>query len=69
LLYLNIKKIETKEILIKIIIMEDFYNENMSPEELEAIRQMSDAPTLIFMFIMLIVFVISMLFEDNVRGY
>ncbi len=49
--------------------MEDFYNENMSPEELEAIRQMSDAPTLIFMFIMLIVFVISMLFEDNVRGY
>ena len=48
--------------------MEDFYD-TMSPEELEAIRQMSDAPTLIFMFIMAVIFIISMLFEDNVRGY
>ena len=48
--------------------MEDFYDP-MSPEELEAIRQMSDAPTLIFMFIMMVIFVISMLFEDNRRGY
>ena len=48
--------------------MEDFYDP-MSPEELEAIRQMSDAPTLIFMFIMAIIFVISMLIGDNRRGY
>lgn len=48
--------------------MEDFYDP-MSPEELEAVRQMSDAPTLIFMFIMAIIFVISMLIDDNRRGY
>ncbi len=48
--------------------MEDFYDP-MSPEELEAIRQMSDAPTLIFMFIMAIIFIISMLIGDNRRGY
>jgi hypothetical protein len=49
--------------------MEDFYNENMSPGELEATRQMSDAPTLIFMFVLGIIFTISMLFDDNRRGY
>jgi len=48
--------------------MEDFLDP-MSPEELEAVRQMSDAPTLIFMFIMAIIFVISMLIGDNRRGY
>ena len=48
--------------------MEDFYDP-MSPEEFEAVRQMSDAPTLIFMFIMAIIFVISMLIDDNRRGY
>ena len=48
--------------------MEDFYDP-MSPEELEALREMSDAPTLIFMFIMDIIFVISMLIGDNRRGY
>ena len=44
--------------------MEDFYDP-MTPEELETVRQMSDAQTLIFMFIMAIIFVISMLFENN----
>jgi len=49
--------------------MEDFYDP-MSPEELEAIRQMSDAPTLLFMFIMAFIFIISMLFESsNRRGF
>tara|TARA_Y200000002_G_scaffold53426_1_gene38941 strand:+ start:1183 stop:1329 length:147 start_codon:yes stop_codon:yes gene_type:complete len=48
--------------------MEDFYDP-MSPEELEAVRQMSDAPTLIFMFIIAVIFVISMLIGDNRRGY
>ena len=48
--------------------MEDFYDP-MSPEELEAVRQMSDAPTLIFMFIIAFIFVISMLIGDNRRGY
>jgi len=48
--------------------MEDFLDP-MSPEELEAVRQMSDAPTLIFMFIMAIIFVVSMLIGDNRRGY
>ena len=48
--------------------MEDFLDP-MSPEELEAVRQMSDAPTLIFMFIMAIIFVISILIGDNRRGY
>jgi len=48
--------------------MEDFYDP-MSPEELEAVRQMSDAPTLIFMFIVAFIFVISMLIGDNRRGY
>ena len=46
--------------------MEDFYDP-MSPEELETVRQMSDAPTLIFMFILAILFVASMLFESNNR--
>ena len=46
--------------------MEDFF-EPMSPEELEAVRQMSDAPTLIFMFIMAVIFIVSMLFESNNR--
>ena len=44
--------------------MEDFLDP-MSPEELEAVRQMSDAPTLILMAIMAFIFVISMLFENN----
>jgi hypothetical protein len=48
--------------------MEDFYDP-MSPEELEAVRQMSDAPTLLFMFIIAFIFVISMLIGDNRRGY
>jgi len=48
--------------------MEDFYDP-MSPEELEAVRQMSDAPTLLFMFIIAVIFVISMLIGDNRRGY
>ena len=48
--------------------MEDFFDP-MTPEELEAIREMSDAPTLLFMFIMMVIFVISMLFEDNRHGY
>ena len=46
--------------------MEDFFDP-MSPEELEAVREMSDGPTLIFMFIMAILFVISMLFDGNNR--
>ena len=46
--------------------MEDFFDP-MSPEELEAVREMSDGPTLILMFIMAILFVISMLFESNNR--
>lgn len=46
--------------------MEDFYDP-MSPEELEAVRQMSDGPTLLFMFIMVFIFIISMLFESNNR--
>jgi hypothetical protein len=48
--------------------MEDFLDP-MSPEELEAVRQMSDAPTLILMAIMAFIFVISMLIGDNRRGY
>ena len=44
--------------------MEDFYDP-MSPEELEAVREMSDAPTLIFMFVMVFIFIVSMLFESN----
>ena len=47
--------------------MEDFYDP-MSPEELEAVREMSDAPTLIFMFIAAIIFVVSMLIESNNRN-
>ena len=47
--------------------MEDFYDP-MSPEELEAVREMSDAPTLIFMFIAAIIFVVSMLLESNNRN-
>ena len=39
--------------------MEDFFDP-MSPEELESVRQMSDGPTLIFMFIMAFIFIISM---------
>ena len=46
--------------------MEDFYDP-MSPEELEAVREMSDAPTLLFMFIMAFIFIVSMLFESNSR--
>jgi hypothetical protein len=46
--------------------MEDFFDP-MTPEELEAIRQMSDAPTLLFMFIMAFIFIISMLIDDNRR--
>ena len=46
--------------------MEDFLDP-MSPEELEAVREMSDAPTLIFMFIAAIIFVVSMLIESNNR--
>ena len=46
--------------------MEDFYDP-MSPEELEAVREMSDAPTLLFMFIMAMLFIVSMLFESNSR--
>ena len=47
--------------------MEDFYDP-MSPEELEAVREMSDAPTLIFMFIMALIFIVSMLVESNNRN-
>ena len=46
--------------------MEDFFDP-MSPEELETVRQMSDGPTLIFMFIAAVIFVVSMLFESNNR--
>ena len=46
--------------------MEDFFDP-MSPEELEAVREMSDAPTLLFMFIMAFIFIVSMLFESNNR--
>ena len=46
--------------------MEDFFDP-MTPEELEAIREMSDAPTLLFMFIMAFIFIISMLIDDNRR--
>ena len=46
--------------------MEDFF-EPMSPEELEAVRELSDAPTLLFMFIMAFIFIVSMLFESNNR--
>lgn len=46
--------------------MEDFFDP-MSPEELETVRQMSDGPTLIFMFIAAVIFVASMLFESNNR--
>ena len=46
--------------------MEDFFDP-MSPEELEAVREMSDGPTLIFMFIMAMIFIVSMLFESNNR--
>ena len=46
--------------------MEDFYDP-MSPEELETVRQMRDAPTLIFIFIAAIIFVVSMLLESNNR--
>lgn len=44
--------------------MEDFFDP-MTPEELEVIREMSDAPTLLFMFIMAFIFIISMLIDDN----
>lgn len=47
--------------------MEDFYDP-MTPEELEVVREMSDAPTLIFMFIMAFIFIISMLIENNNRN-
>ena len=47
--------------------MEDFYDP-MSPEELEAVRQMSDAPTLIFMFILAMVFAITMCFEEMAKN-
>ncbi len=49
--------------------MEDFYDP-MTPEELETVREMSDGPTLLFMFIMAFIFIISMLFESsNRRGF
>ena len=38
----------------------DYDNQN-----LEEIREMSDAPTLIFMFVLFIIFAISMTFPDN----
>lgn len=41
----------------------------MDPEELELIRQQSDAPTLIFMFILAIIFIIAMLFEEGKTRY
>ena len=47
--------------------MEDFYDP-MSPEELEAVREISDAPTLIFMFIMAVIFIVSMLLQSNNRN-
>ena len=34
------------------------------PQELELIRQQSDAPTLIFMFILAMVFALTMCFEE-----
>ena len=43
--------------------MNDFLDP-MDPEELELIRQQSDAPTLIFMFILAMVFMITMCFEE-----
>ena len=36
----------------------------MDPQELELIRQQSDAPTLIFMFILAMVFALTMCFEE-----
>jgi hypothetical protein len=36
----------------------------MDPEELELIRQQSDAPTLIFMFILAMVFALTRCFEE-----
>ena len=47
--------------------MNDFLDP-MDPEELELIRQQSDAPTLIFMFILAMVFAITMCFEEMVKN-
>ena len=43
--------------------MNDFLDP-MDPEELELIRQQSDAPTLIFMFILAMIFTLTMCFEE-----
>ena len=40
----------------------------MSPEELELLRQESDAPTLIFMFILAMIFAITMCFEEGAKN-
>lgn len=41
----------------------------MSPEQLQTIQSQSDAPTLIFMFIALLLFVISMLYGPPGNKY
>jgi len=48
-------------------IMNDFLDP-MDPEELELIRQQSDAPTLIFMFILAMVFMVTMCFEEMAKN-
>jgi len=47
--------------------MNDFLDP-MDPEELELIRQQSDAPTLIFIFILAVVFAITMCFEEMAKN-
>jgi hypothetical protein len=47
--------------------MNDFLDP-MDPEELELIRQQSDAPTLIFIFILAMVFAITMCFEEMAKN-
>tara|TARA_B100000900_G_C20091347_1_gene518117 strand:- start:57 stop:191 length:135 start_codon:yes stop_codon:yes gene_type:complete len=40
----------------------------MDQEELELIRQMSDAPTLILMFVIAFIFILAMMFEEVGRS-
>ena len=60
-------KIELKKLLNNSSIMNDFLDP-MDPEELELIRQQSDAPTLIFMFILAMVFMVTMCFEEMAKN-
>ena len=49
--------------------MDEFLDPMYPGDELELIRQQSDAPTLIFMFILAIIFIIAMLIEEGKNRY